>query len=196
MVFSRAKCRPSGNKKNFLRKLHILSLLCRAQSIAVHFSDFCRVHFFLDTLSCFASLGWRLKMCSKIWSRSKVGSFYLWNHTEQWISRPICAGPQILLDNFRSTLFSLISPSSIAAEQYAHCSGGKITFWSHLGEKRLENPENFHGTPSRGCIESIKSAGEISQKVGLMICPRHFLETRISRRIYIPKNAILQVNLL
>jgi len=28
------------------RKLHILHLLCRAQSIAIHFSDFCRAHFF------------------------------------------------------------------------------------------------------------------------------------------------------
>jgi len=31
---------------------------------------------FLDTLSCFASVGWRVLKCSKIVSRSKVGSFY------------------------------------------------------------------------------------------------------------------------
>jgi len=97
-------------------------------------------------------------------------------------------------------------PSLIAAEQYAHCPGAKSTFgaiWGKKGPKNLknfwvrkgpENPEKFHRDPSRGCIESIKSAGERCQKVTLIIFPRHFLETRISCRIYIPKNAILQVN--
>jgi len=48
---------------------------------------------------------------------------------------------------------------------------------------------NFHKNPFRGSIESIKSTGKKSQKVTLITCPRHFLETLISCRIYIPKNA-------
>jgi len=47
---------------------------------------------------------------------------------------------------------------------------------------------------SRSRIDSIKSAGKISQKVTLKTYPRHFLETLISCQIYIPKIAILQVN--
>jgi len=88
----------------------------------------------------------------------------------------------------------LKSPSLITAEQYAYCSGGKINFWSHLGEERPEKHQKIHRTPSRGRIESIKSAGKRSQKVTLITCSRHFLETLISCRIYTPKNAVLQVN--
>ena len=88
---------------------------------------------------------------------------------------------------------SLNPPSLIAAEQYAYCSG-QINFWSHLGEIRPQKSRKFHRTPSRCRIESIKSEGERSQKVTLITCPRHFLETPISCRIYVPKNAFLQVN--
>jgi len=52
-------------------------------------------------------------------------------------------------------------------------------------------PDMSRRNPSRGCLESIKSAGKRSQKVGIIICPRHFLETLISCRVYILKNAIL-----
>jgi len=45
----------------FKYKLHIISVLCRAQSIPIHFSDFCRALFLFDTLSCFSSVGWRLE---------------------------------------------------------------------------------------------------------------------------------------
>jgi len=89
---------------------------------------------------------------------------------------------------------SLNSPSLIAAEQYAYCSGGKINFWSHLGEERPEKSRNFHRTPSHGRIESIKNVGKRSQKVTSITCLRHFLEKLISCQIYMPKNAILQVN--
>ena len=59
-------------QKKFLQeKNFIFNLLFRAQSIAILFGDFCWAHFFWDTLSCLASVGWRLKMCSKIQSRSK-----------------------------------------------------------------------------------------------------------------------------
>jgi len=68
----------------------------------------------------------------------------------------------------------------IAAEQHAYCSGGKINFWSHLSEERPDTPQKFHRNPFRGRIESIKSAGKRSQKVTLITCPRHFLETLIS----------------
>jgi len=71
----------------------------------------------------------------------------------------------------------------IAAEKHAYCSGGKINFWSHLGEERPEKPQKFHRHTSRGRIESIKSAGKRSQKVTLTTFPRHFLETLISFRI-------------
>jgi len=89
---------------------------------------------------------------------------------------------------------SLNSPFLKAAEQYVYCSGGNINFWSHLGEERPQKPQKFHSNPSRGRIESIKSAGNRSQKVTLITCPRHFLETLITCRIYMPKNAILLVN--
>ena len=89
---------------------------------------------------------------------------------------------------------TLNSSCLIATEQHASCSGGKINFWSHLGEERPEKPHFFHGNPSRGRLESTKSANKRSQKVTLLTCPRHFLETLISCRIYIPKNVILQVN--
>jgi len=56
---------------------------------------------FLDALSCFASVGWRVLKCSKIVSRSKGGSSYPWNHTERWISQPIFAGLQSPLDDLR-----------------------------------------------------------------------------------------------
>jgi len=89
---------------------------------------------------------------------------------------------------------SLNSSCLTAAEQHAYCSGGKINFWSHLCEERPEKPQNFHRNPSCGRIESIKSAGKRSEKVILITCPRHFPETLLSCRIYVPKNAILQVN--
>jgi len=41
------------------------------------------------------------------WSHSKVGSFNPWNHTEQWLSQPIFAGPQSLLDDFRSCFWDI-----------------------------------------------------------------------------------------
>ena len=123
-----------------------------------------------------------------------------------WLSFSRGSGPPFLPDKqkedrkvlwitFNSFLrSSLNSPSLIAAEQYAHCSGGKINFWSHLGRGKAENPQKFYRNPSRGCIESNKSAGKRSQQVTLIMCPRHFLEKLISCRIYIPRNAILQVN--
>jgi len=43
--------------------------------------------------------------------------------------------------------------------------GKKINFWSHLDKERPEIFQNFHRTPSRGRIESNKSAGNRSQKV-------------------------------
>ena len=72
--------------------------------------------------------------------------------------------------------------------------GGQINFWSHLGEIRPQKSRKFHRTPSRGRIESIKSAGKRSQKVPLITFPRHFLETLISCQNYMPKNSISQVN--
>jgi len=89
---------------------------------------------------------------------------------------------------------SLKSWCLISAEQHECGSGAEINFWSHLGEERPEKPQNFHGNPFRGRIELIKSAGKRSHKFTLITCPRHFLETLISCRIYIPKNAILQAN--
>ena len=93
-------------------------------------------------------------------------------------------------------LFEIVSKSSIfdSSRAICYCSGSKINFWSHLGEGRHEKPQRFHNTPSRCRIESINSAGKRSQKVTLITCPKHFLETLISCRIYMPKNAILLVN--
>jgi len=89
---------------------------------------------------------------------------------------------------------SLNSPCLIAAEQHVYCSGGKINVWSHLGEERPEQPHNFHMNPSRGRIESIKSASKRSQKVTLITCPKNFLGKLNLCRIHIPENAIVQVN--
>jgi len=125
---------------------------------------------------------------------------------QKWTKVVFCTNSKKGLENWSSRFepkISLISFSRgsgpplncsclIAAEQHAYCSRGKINFWPHLGEERPEKPQNFHGNPSRSRIESIKSAGKKSQKVILITCPRHFLETLISCRIYIPKNAILQ----
>jgi len=72
---------------------------------------------------------------------------------------------------------SLNFPCLIAAEQYAYCCGGKINFWSHLGEERPGKPQIFHTNPSCSRIDSIKSAGNRSQKVTFITYPRHFLET-------------------
>ena len=70
--------------------------------------------------------------------------------------------------------------------------GVKSTFgpiWVKKGPKNLKKLN-----PSRSRIDSIKSAGKRSQKVTLITYPRHFLDTLISCRIYIPKNAILLLN--
>jgi len=97
--------------------------------------------------------------------------------------------------NYTARVPRIFSDASVTIGQWRRTL--ECNEYLHLGEERPENPENFHRNPSRGCIESIKSAGERSQKVGLIIiCLRNFLETRISRRFYIPKNAILHVNLL
>ena len=65
---------------------------------------------------------------------------------------------------------------------------------SGWGKARQTSNEKMHRTPSCGHIESIKSAGKRSQNGTLITCPRYFLGTLNSCRIYVPKNAILQVN--
>jgi len=45
----------------FKYKLHIISVLCRAQSIPIHFSDFCWALFLFDTLLFFSSVGLMLE---------------------------------------------------------------------------------------------------------------------------------------
>ena len=171
MVFSQAKCQLSGTKKissgkKFKWKFLILNLLCRVQSVAIHFSDFCWAHFFghivvfcqcgLETqnvLENFVTLeGWVILPVKSHWTMN--------------ISANLCRTANYfgqLQINFMK--FSLNSPSLIAEEQYAHCSGGKINFWSHLGEERLENPESFHGNPSCSCIESIKAQAKYLRKL-------------------------------
>ena len=99
-----------------------------------------------------------------------------------WMSRPI----------WRQVIHTHIHKHTNTHDLYG--SGGKIIFWSHMGEESPEKPQNLHRTPCRGRIESIKSAGKKSQKVTLITWPRHFIETLISCWIYVPKNAILQVN--
>jgi len=47
--------------------------------------------------------------------------------------------------------FSLKFPCLIAAEQFAYRFGGKINFWSHLGEERPEKPRKFHGLVDPRC---------------------------------------------
>ena len=55
--------------------LDVIRTLLRGASSESHaVSDF-EVVLFLDTLSCFASVSWRVLKCSKNWSRSKVGPF-------------------------------------------------------------------------------------------------------------------------
>jgi len=44
-------------------------------------------------------------LSSKVWSRWKVGRFYLLNQTERWISQPFFARPQSPLDDFRTTFW-------------------------------------------------------------------------------------------
>jgi len=62
------------------------------------------------------------------------------------------------------------------------------------GWGKARKNSKIHRTPFRGRIALNKSAGKRSQKVTLITCPGHFLEKLISSRIYMPKNAILQVN--
>jgi hypothetical protein len=63
-----------------------------------------------------------------------------------------------------------------------------------VGEEKPGKSQIFQRIPSHGRNESIKSAGKRSQEVTFITCPRHFIETHISCRIYVPENAILQVN--
>jgi len=100
-----------------------------------------------------------------------------------WMSRPI----------WRQVIHTHIHKHTNTHDLYG--SGGKIIFWSHLGEERPEKPQKFQ-THFRGRIESIKSAGKRSQKVTLITCPRHFLETLISCLIYMPKNASVGLRVL
>jgi hypothetical protein len=70
-------------------------------------------------------------------------------------------------------LFQSFVKLSIFDGSRAICSRGKINFWSIWVRK---GPDFFHRNPSRGCIDSIKSAGERSQKVGLILCQGIFLK--------------------
>ena len=184
-------CRPP---KKFLdqqilkQKLHILSLLCRAQCTAIHidrnFSQ--KIHLF-DGLSWFASVDWIAWQYSKIGHARRLGYFTVKSHWKMNISANFCRTTKLsawLSNNFLRS--SLNFPCLIAAEQYAYCSRGKINFWSHLGQERPEKPQKVHMNPSRSRIDSIKSADKRSQKVTLITYPRHFLDTLISCRIYIP----------
>jgi len=66
-----------GDFSSMIRKkiksfsIDVIGTLLRGTSSKSHVaSDF---EFFLDTLSCLASVGWRVSKCSEVWSRSKVG---------------------------------------------------------------------------------------------------------------------------
>jgi hypothetical protein len=113
-VFSRAKCRLAGHKKKKLinkfwnRNCTSLVYFVERNVLQIHidrnFSQ--KIHLF-HGLSWFASVDWRVLTVLQNWSRSKVGLFYPWNHTEKWISQPIFAGPQSFLDDFRTTFWDL-----------------------------------------------------------------------------------------
>jgi len=156
----------------------------------------CRFGFrilFLDTLSCFASVGWRVLKCSKVGSCFHFTSEIALN--DEYLKQffPDHKSFKWHENNFLKS--SLNFPCLIATEQYAYCCGGKMNFWSHVSEERPPKPDFFHTNPSRGRIESIKSTGKRSQKVTLITCPRFSWNTYL-RLIYIPKNTILRVNTL
>jgi len=149
--------------------------------------------FLFDTLSCFASVDWRVFQCSKIGHARRLVYFtreitlkneYL---SQFWPDRKV-------LWMTSEQLFQIFIKLSIVDSSRAICVLLTINFWSHLGEERSEKTQKIHRHPSDCRIESIKSVGIRSQKDTLITYPRHFLETLISCRIYIPKNAILQVN--
>ena len=174
----------------------ILSLLCRAQCTAIHidriFSQ--RIHLF-HGLSWFASVDWRVFQYSKIGHARRLGYFTREIRLKNEYLSQFLPDRKVLWMTLKQPFEIFINfPCLIAAEQYAYGSRGKINFWSHLGEERPENPQKIHMNPSRSRIDSIKSARKRSQKVTLITHPRNFLETLISCRNYIPKNAILQVN--
>jgi len=141
MVFSRVKCRLS-TKKNSSGKFFEMKIAHPASTLwrEMHcdpFRWFLSSAFFFGHIIVFCQCGWRLKMCSKILSRSKVGSFWPWNHTEQWISQPIFAGPQSPLDDC-STIFEIFIELPIFHSIRAICTllRGQNQLLIHLGEEK------------------------------------------------------------
>ena len=117
--------------------------------------------------------------------------FYSWNRTEQWISQPFLSGSQSPWNDFNN--FQIFIKLPMFDWDRAICvllqGQNQLLVPSGWGKARKtsRNPSHCH-------IKSIKSTSKRSQKTKLKTCPRHFLETLISCRIYISKNAILRVN--
>jgi len=85
------------------------------------------------------------------WSRSKVGQFYPWNHTERWISQPIFAGPQSPLDDFNATFWHLCKTYHLWLQQsnMRIAPGEKSIFgpiWVRKCPKNLKNFPGIHST--------------------------------------------------
>jgi len=121
-----------------------LEHLCEADPLQVMLFLISKFLFFLDTLSYFASVGSRVLKCSKIGHARRMGNFTREMNWTMNISANFCRTAKSfgwLESNLLRPLLN--SPSLIAAEQHAYCSGGKINFWSHLGEERPKNIKNF-----------------------------------------------------
>ena len=105
MAIWQVKWRYWGDCSMFRKKIATFSvdvirtLLTGASFISRAVSEI-QILIFFWHIVVFASGGFDSIEVLENWSRSKVGSFYPWNHTERWISQPIFAGPQSPSDDF------------------------------------------------------------------------------------------------
>jgi len=168
--------------------VHVIKTLLTGAAFTSHAVSEIKVLIFLT--HCRVLPVWVLTVfkCSKI--RSKVGSFYPWNHTERWISQPIFVGPQSPLDDFKATFWDLCKTYRIWLQQGNMCIAPRAKsifgpIWVRKCRKNLKNFTDIHS-------KSIKSAGKRSWTDTLETCPGFFLDKFISRRISVSTTSTLK----
>ena len=145
-AISRIKQRYWGNFSGMLRKqieifsIDVIGTLLRGASFTSPAVLDSKV-FFFDTLSCLASVGWRVSKCLKLGHAQRLGHYTRKIALNDEHLSQFSPDRKVLWMNLKNVLrSSLILPGLIAAEQCAYCSGGKSTFdpmWVRKGPKNL-----------------------------------------------------------
>jgi len=118
--------------------IHVIRTLLRGASSTSHVVSEFEFFYFLDTLSCFAIVGWRVLKCSKIGHARRLGHFTREIALNDDYLSQILPVHKVFWMTLNRVFEIFVKLFLIPAEQHGFRSGGKILFWSHLSEEQPE----------------------------------------------------------